>query len=61
MSVWSKIRGWYRAARARHAEACRNLDFSGNGRISVKVADILSSAKVQRQVEAVRQIEAEQK
>lgn len=37
-----------------------NLSFAGNGKISVSVASIVNSARVQRQVKAVREIAASQ-
>jgi hypothetical protein len=37
-----------------------NLDFSGGGKISVSVATIVNSEKVQRQVEGAKEIAASQ-
>ncbi len=34
-----------------------NLSFEGNGGVSVPIANIMNSARVQEQVETVRQIE----
>lgn len=37
-----------------------NLSFEGNGRVSVSVASIVSSDRVQQQVKAVRELQAAQ-
>ena len=47
-------------SRVTPASPSGNVSTSGNGKVSVSVRDIVNSPKVQRQVEAVKEIAASQ-